>query len=102
MAAGPGSTAAARGSMAAVVGSITAVAAQAGSITAEVASPGSIAADGDSAFEWAMNTVIYNIPINLVPAFRGREVIVRSRDPAEIVEALPMDGPVKLVGIQLL
>jgi hypothetical protein len=49
-----------------------------------------------------MNTVIYNIPVKLVPAYRDREVIVRSRDSAEIVEALPMSGPVKLVGIQLL
>jgi hypothetical protein len=49
-----------------------------------------------------MNTVIYNIPVKLIPAYGGREVIVRSPDPAEIVEALSVGAPVKLVGIQIL
>jgi len=49
-----------------------------------------------------MNTVIYNIPTNFVPAYRGREVIVRSRSPAELVEALPESDLENLVGVQLL
>jgi hypothetical protein len=52
--------------------------------------------------EMAMNTVIYNIPTNLVPAYRGREVIVRSRSPAELVEALSESDLENLVGVQLL
>lgn len=35
-----------------------------------------------------MNAMTYNIPASLVEAFRGRKIIVRSHDPAEIVERL--------------
>ena len=50
----------------------------------------------------AMRTVVYNIPVHLVPAYRGREVLVRTQDPTALVQALP-DGTLdKLVGVQLL
>ena len=35
-----------------------------------------------------METVIYNIPAQMVEAYRGRQVIVRSHDPAELVQRL--------------
>ena len=47
-----------------------------------------------------MHTVIYNIPVHLVPAYRGREILVRSQDPTELVHALPDGGLEKLVGVQ--
>ena len=50
----------------------------------------------------AMRTVVYNIPVHLVPAYRGREVLVRSQDPAELVQALPDSDIEKLVSVQLL
>ncbi|MCI0387644.1 MAG: hypothetical protein MOB07_02575 [Acidobacteria bacterium] len=49
-----------------------------------------------------MNTVVYNIPVNLVSAYRGRDVIVRSQDPAELVGALSEDMFENLIGVQLL
>ena len=50
----------------------------------------------------AMRTVVYNIPVHLVPAYRGREVVVRFQDPAELVQALPDSDIEKLVSVQLL
>jgi hypothetical protein len=50
----------------------------------------------------AMSTVVYNIPVQFVPAYRGREVIVRAQDPAELVQSLPESVLDKLVGVQLL
>src|SRR5262249_16721332 len=49
-----------------------------------------------------MRTVVYNIPVHLVPAYRGREVLVRSQDPAALVQALPDGDLAQLVGVQLL
>ena len=46
--------------------------------------------------------VVYNIPVHLVPTYRGREVLVRSQDPAALVQALPDGDLDKLVGVQLL
>ena len=46
--------------------------------------------------------VVYNIPVHLVPAYRGQEVLVRSPDPATLVQALPDGALEKLVGVQLL
>jgi hypothetical protein len=46
--------------------------------------------------------VVYNIPVQLVPTYRGREVLVRSQDPAALVQALPDGDLDKLVGVQLL
>jgi hypothetical protein len=46
--------------------------------------------------------VIYNIPINLVTAYQGRKVIVRTHDPAALVEALPESDLGNVVGVQLL
>ena len=34
-----------------------------------------------------MRTVVYNIPVHLVPTYRGREVVVRFQDPTELVQA---------------
>jgi len=49
-----------------------------------------------------MSTIVYNIPVQFVPAYRGREVIVRAQDPAELVQSLPEGVLDKLVGVQLL
>jgi hypothetical protein len=49
-----------------------------------------------------MNRVVYNIPVNLVAAYRGREVIVRTHDPAALVKALPESDLGNVVGVQLL
>ena len=49
-----------------------------------------------------MTTVVHNIPLNLVSAYRGREVIVRSPDPAELVKAIPESDLGKIVGVQIL
>jgi hypothetical protein len=49
-----------------------------------------------------MHTVVYNIPVHLVPAYRGRKVLVRSQDPIELVQALPDGALETLVGVQLL
>jgi hypothetical protein len=49
-----------------------------------------------------MHTVVYNIPVHLVPAYRGRDVLVRSQDPTALVQALPDGDLEQLVGVQLL
>src|SRR5262245_12188902 len=49
-----------------------------------------------------IHTVVYNIPVHLVPAYRGRAVLVRSQDPTALVQALPDGDLEKLVGVQLL
>jgi hypothetical protein len=50
----------------------------------------------------ARHTVVYNIPVHLVPTYRGREVLVRSQAPAALVQALPDGNRATLVGVQLL
>jgi hypothetical protein len=50
----------------------------------------------------AMRTVVYNIPVHLVPAYRGRAVLVRSQDPTALVHALPDGASEQLVSVQLL
>jgi len=49
-----------------------------------------------------MRTVVYNIPVHLVPAYRGREVLVRAQDPTALVHALPDGDLEQLVSVQLL
>ncbi|MCI0661144.1 MAG: hypothetical protein L0220_08740 [Acidobacteria bacterium] len=49
-----------------------------------------------------MSKLVYNIPVSLVPAYRGQNVIVRSESPDEIVEALPEGKLEKVLGVQLL
>jgi hypothetical protein len=46
--------------------------------------------------------IVHNIPVTLVPEYRGREVIVRTHDPALLVKALPERDLVNVVGVQLL
>lgn len=46
--------------------------------------------------------IVHNIPVNLVPEYRGREVIVRTHDPALLVKALPERDLGNVVGVQLL
>jgi hypothetical protein len=46
--------------------------------------------------------MVYNIPVNLVSAYRGRYVIVRSERAQEIVEALPDGDLEKVQSVQLL
>ena len=49
-----------------------------------------------------VRTVVYNIPVHLVPAYRGHEILGRSQDPTALVHALP-DGDIeKLVSVQIL
>src|SRR5262245_20320077 len=50
----------------------------------------------------ARHTVVYNIPVHLVSAYRGRAVLVRAQDPTELVHALPDEEHEKLAGVQLL
>ena len=47
-------------------------------------------------------TVVYNIPVHLVPAYQGHEVLVRAQDPTALVQALPDGALEKLVSVQLL
>jgi len=49
-----------------------------------------------------MATVVYHIPLHLVAAYRGRKVIVRVQDPADLIQALPEKDCEHLVGVQLL
>ena len=49
-----------------------------------------------------MNPIVYNIPVELVEAFRGQKVIVRSHDPSELLRALPNGALADLVAVQLL
>ena len=50
----------------------------------------------------AMNTVVYNIPIALIDAYRGQQIIVRGEDAAEVVAALGEDDLQTLHFVQLL
>ena len=49
-----------------------------------------------------MDSVIYNIPVDLVPNYRGRQIVVRILEPSEIVAALPDGDRENLKFIQLL
>ncbi|MCM3903569.1 MAG: hypothetical protein ND866_17840 [Pyrinomonadaceae bacterium] len=49
-----------------------------------------------------MNSVTYNIPAGMVAAYRGRQVVVRSHDPAEIIQHLSDDDLDNVQYIQLL
>jgi hypothetical protein len=49
-----------------------------------------------------MTTIVYNIPANLVPPYRGQAVIVRAEHPTELLKAFSRRVPEHLVGIQLL
>ena len=48
------------------------------------------------------NTLVYNIPVEMLPAYRGRNVIVRSRDPAEIVRKLAVEDLERVAYVQVL
>ena len=49
-----------------------------------------------------MDEVVYNIPLHLFPAYRGRRVVVRARDAAELSKGLRGDDLDMVVGVQLL
>lgn len=49
-----------------------------------------------------MDEVVYNIPLHLFPAYRGRRVVVRSREAAELARGLREDDLDGVVGVQLL
>jgi len=49
-----------------------------------------------------MNSVIYNIPVNLVPNYRGRQIVVRALDPNKVIAALPDSDREGLQFVQLL
>ena len=49
-----------------------------------------------------MNKLIYEVPIERVPACQGRRLIVRAHEPAALVAALANEEPERLVGVRLL
>jgi len=49
-----------------------------------------------------MDTVIYNVPTQLVEAYRGRQVIVRSDHPSELVQHLSQADLTNVLYVQLL
>lgn len=49
-----------------------------------------------------MNEFIYEIPVEQVPTYRGRRVIVRAREPAALVTALAAEEPECIAGARLL
>ena len=49
-----------------------------------------------------MDEVVYNIPLHLFPAYRGRRVVVRSHVAAELAKGLREDDLESVVGVQLL
>jgi hypothetical protein len=49
-----------------------------------------------------VDSVAYNIPVTMVEAYHGRNMIVRSHDPAQIVEALDRDGVAHVSYVQIL
>jgi len=50
----------------------------------------------------AANSIIYNIPVDLIDAYRGRRVIVRAFDPVKLVENLTERDFINLEYVQLL
>ncbi len=49
-----------------------------------------------------MTAVVYHIPLHLAAAYRGKKIIVRVQDPAELIKALSDSDCENLVGVQLL
>jgi hypothetical protein len=49
-----------------------------------------------------MNELIYEIPVERVPACQGQQLIVRAREPAALVTALMAEEPDCIVGVRLL
>jgi hypothetical protein len=49
-----------------------------------------------------MNEFIYEVPLERVPAFRGKRLIVRAHEPAALVTALTAEEPDCIVGVRLL
>ena len=49
-----------------------------------------------------MNELIYEVPVERVPAHRGKRLIVRAREPAALVTALAAEEPEHIVGARLL
>jgi hypothetical protein len=49
-----------------------------------------------------MDSVVYNIPASMVEGYRGRTVIVRSHDPAEVVGALSAEELTSVAHVQVL
>lgn len=49
-----------------------------------------------------MDSLVYNIPTEWVEAYRGRQVIVRHDDPAEIVKSLSREDPGWVAYVQVL
>jgi len=47
-------------------------------------------------------SIVYNIPATMIEAFRGRDIIVRSIDPAEILQRLGQDDLKRLAYLQIL
>lgn len=49
-----------------------------------------------------MNDFIYEIPVEWIPAYRGKPVIVRAREPAALATALADEEPEHITGVRLL
>ena len=61
--------------------------------------PGVMPLRGPSALN---DSIVYNVPAAMVDAHRGRNLIVRSRDPAELVHRLAAHGPEGVAYLQVL
>jgi hypothetical protein len=48
------------------------------------------------------DSIVYNIPVTMVAAYRGRDLIVRSHDPSEMVQRLATDDLDRLACLQIL
>src|SRR5262245_25691823 len=62
------------------------------------------AADGSTAGDnrTTMYSIAYNIPVSLLEAYRGRQLIVRARESSELVNALTEDDLEDLLYVRLL
>jgi hypothetical protein len=47
-------------------------------------------------------SIVYNIPATMIEAFRGRDLIVRSHDPSEVLQKLAQDDLERLAYLQIL
>ncbi len=47
-------------------------------------------------------SIVYNIPATMIEAFRGRDLIIRSHDPSEVLQKLAQDDLERLACLQIL
>ena len=49
-----------------------------------------------------IESIVYNIPATMVEAYRGRDLIVRSHDPSEMVQRLNIEDMARISNLQIL